>query len=208
MKSQYLQNLPQTFRTRTSYFYLAVTVLIVAAGCISFVMQGGPLTLLTHCWPFYFLLYTVWYLLMRPKLVVDEELLTVVNPVRTHTVGFAALIDISTKFNLTLVTPSKKYQAFAIPSTGMAASLKRSSGDTANMHSMTGVGTGSVKASDLPQGFSGGIAQAVRGYWQELVEAEKLGSISAEESSSVDVPGVCLWVLLALATVATFFFVY
>lgn len=208
MKSQYLQNPPQVFRTKTSYVYLLVAVLIAGAACVSFVVKDGPLTLLTHCWPPYFIVYTVWYLLMKPHLVVDEQKLTVVNPFRVHTVGFAALIDVSTKFNLTLVTPSKKYQAFAIPSTGMAASLKRSPGDTNNMPSMTGVGTGAIKASDLPNSFAGGVALTVRGYWQELVETDALSSVSAEERSAVDVPGSAIFFLLALATVLTFLFIY
>lgn len=208
MKSQYLQNPPRVFRTKTSYFYIAVAAIIVIAGCVGFVMQDGALALVTHCWPLYFLFYTVWYLLMKPHLVVDREKLTVVNPFRIHTVGYAALIDVSTKFNLTLVTPSGKYQAFAIPATGMAASLKRTQGDTANMPSMTGVGTGVIKASDLPHGFAGGVAQVVRGYWQELVEAEALDSVSNEEATELDVPGLCCFILLALATIVTFVWVY
>lgn len=208
MKSQYLQNPPQVFRTKTSYFYLAVALLIAGAGCVSFVMKEGPLALVTHCWPLYFLAYTVWYLLMKPHLVVDEQKLTVVNPLRIHTVGFAALIDVSTKFNLTLITPSKKYQAFAIPATGMAASLNRTPGDASKLPSTTGAGAGSIKASDLPGSFAGGVAVTVRGYWQELVEAEALSTVSAEEKSELDFLGLALFLLLFLASALTFFLVY
>lgn len=208
MNSQYLQNPPLSFRTKTSYFYVLVTALIALAVGVSLVRSQGLLSLVTHAWPLYFLVYAVWYLLMRPHLTVDWGELTVVNPFVTHRVGYGALIDVSTKFNLTLITVQRKYQAFAIPSTGMVASLNRHRGDLKNHPAIPGIGTGSIRASDLPHGFSGGVALVVRGYWQELVEAEKLDTVSARESSELDIPGCLVFALLALATILTFWFVY
>ena len=133
------------------------------------------------------------------QLVTDAPIVTIYNPFVTHRVNYAALIDISTKYHLTLVTPTKRFQAFGLPSSGMVASLYAHRQDLERLPAITYGAGRSVRASDLPNSAAGAVALVLRGYWQELVEDEALGAVEPLQQSRLDARGLVVFVLLLLA---------
>lgn len=202
MKSQYLQNPPVTFRVKTAPFYTWCAVLVAASVLVALAISGGLLALLTGGWGVLWMAYTVWYVLGRSRLVVGADELTIYNPFVTHTVNYAALIDVSTRYHLTLVTPSKRFQAFGLPSSGMVASLSAHRQDLERLPAITYGAERSIRASDLPNSAAGAVALVVRGYWQELVEGAALEGVSPRQESRVDAVGAAIFVVLLLAAVA------
>lgn len=202
MKSQYLQNPPVTFRVKTAPFYTWCAVLVAASVLVALAVSGGLSALLTGGWGVLWMAYTVWYVLGRSSLVAGADDITIYNPFVTHRVNYAALIDISTKYHLTLVTPTKRFQAFGLPSSGMVASLSAHRQDLERLPAITYGAERSVRASDLPNSAAGAVALVLRGYWQELVEDEALGAVEPLQQSRVDARGLAIFVLLLLAAVA------
>lgn len=202
MKSQYLQNPPVRFRTKTAAFYTWCAVLVALSMLIALAYSGGPLALLKQGWGALFIAYAVWYILGRSDVTVDEHDITVRNPFMTHTVNYAALIDISTRYHLSLVTASKSYQAFGVPASGMLASLTVHRQELRNLPAITyGLGH-SMRTSDLPNSAAGALALMIRGYWQEQVEDGALDKIQPVQASAVDIRGAVIFGALLLAAVA------
>ncbi|WP_421083887.1 PH domain-containing protein [Rothia nasimurium] len=169
---------------------------------VTLAVSGGVGALVTRGWGVVFLGYAVWYVLGRPHVVVDRHDVRVVNPFVTHTVNYAALIDISTRYHLTLVTPTRGYQAFGIPAGGMVASLNAHKQDLKNLPSITFGEGGSMRTSDLPNSSAGAAALVLRGYWQELVEDGALDQVQPVQISRVDVRGSVVFAVLLVAAVA------
>ncbi|MDO4898705.1 MAG: PH domain-containing protein [Rothia sp. (in: high G+C Gram-positive bacteria)] len=201
MKSQYVQNPPVTFRAKTAPWYTGCALLLAASVLIALTVSGGVSALATRGWALAFFAYAVWYVLGRSRLVVGEKELTVINPFVTHTVNYAALIDISTRYHLTLVTPEKKYQAFGIPASGMVAGLRARPEDLDRLPAITHGGAEGVRTSDLPNSLAGSVALVVRGYWQEQVEDDALTGITPAQSSKLDGAGLAIFAALLLAAI-------
>lgn len=196
MKSQYLQNPPVVVRAKTSSWYTGFAALVGLVVLVSLTVDGGFPALVRGGGAVLFLTYSVWYLLGRPALVVDRDVLTVINPFVTYRVNYAALIDVSTRFHLTLVTASGRYQAFAVPSSGMVAGLSAHRQDLRNLPPITYGAEQSVRTSDLPNSLAGSAAALVRGYWQEQVEDGALDALAPSESRSFDGRGALVFALL------------
>lgn len=200
MKSQYLQNPPVTFRTKTAPLYTWCAVLVALSVLVALAYSGGPLALLKQGWGVLLIAYAVWYLLGRSGVIVDEHDITVLNPFVTHTVNYAALIDISTRYHLTLVTASKSYQAFGIPAGGMVASLTAHRQELRNLPAITYGSGRSLRTSDLPNSAAGALALTIRGYWQEQVEDGSLDKVQPAQSSTLDTRGAVIFGALLVAT--------
>lgn len=202
MKSQYLQNPPAVFRAKSAPWYTGFAVLVAVSVLVALAFSGGLSAVVTRGWSLVFLAYAIWYTLGRSRLVVGEGEITVVNPFVTHTVNYAALINVSTRYNLTLVTPQKRYQAFGIPAGGMVASMRARPAHLERLPSITYGAGGGVRTSDLPNSLAGSVALMIRGYWQELVEADALAGVPAVCRSKADLLGGALFaVLLVLAVI-------
>lgn len=202
MKSQYLQNPPVVFRAKSGPWYTGFAVLVAVSVLVALAFSSGLSAVVTRGWSLIFLAYAIWYTLGRSHLVVGEEDITVVNPFWTHTVNYAALIDVSTRYNLTLVTAQKRYQAFGIPAGGMVASRRARPADLERLPSITYGEGGAMRTSDLPNSLAGSVALMIRGYWQEQVEANALAGVPAVCRSKADLAGSVLFaVLLVLAVI-------
>ncbi|MDY3049719.1 MAG: PH domain-containing protein [Rothia sp. (in: high G+C Gram-positive bacteria)] len=205
MKSQYVQNLPLTLRARSAPFYTGGAALIGLILLLTLAFYGGPAALAR--WGFWVLwgAYSIWYLLGRPALVIDRQELKVLNPGVSHRVNYRALVDVSTRFHLTLVTARRSYQAFALPASGMLASR---SAHRAQLQSLPAISYGpgrSLRTSDLPNSAAGSAALLLRGYWQEQVEAGVLDSQEALEVSEPDWKGLGLFLGLGLLSLLSLF---
>lgn len=205
MRSQYLQNPPLTFRARTATLYTGFALLLAVSTLLSLALMGGISLLLAYAWGPLFLAYGIYYLLGQPSLRVGEEDILIRNPGRWHRITYAALIDVSTKYHLTLVTPQRRYQVFALPASGMLASLNASRQDLHNLPAISYKPGGGLATSDLPNSAAGASALVIRGYWQELVEAGALEDKESQVQSYWDFPGLLILLALLLASAAGFY---
>lgn len=192
-------NPPARFRAKTGYVYTLLALVVALILCLATVLEYGPLALVTRCWPWFFLAYGTWYFLGYPSLEIDNEEIRMRNPFKTYRIGYPNLIDISTKFHFTAVTANKRYQAFAVPSSGMVASMNRKTIASQNLPSISYAPEGGLRTSDLPHSLAGGAALVARGYWQEIVEADQLSHFPNREESQFEVKGAVLFALLAFA---------
>lgn len=113
--------------------------------------------------------YLGWYLYWRPHVVVERDGVRVVNPLRSTVVPWGALVDVRTRFTLTLVTPGRAVSCFALPAGGAAAAARGAPGDVTGVHPTARAG-GTVRTGDLLGTRSGAAADLVRRRWQGMVE--------------------------------------
>lgn len=140
-----------------------------------------------------------WLVFWHPRVEVSDEGVTMVNPLRTVTVPWAALINVETQYSLTLVTPHGRYRAWAAPGPGRHQVLTAGNDELTGMPRTARDARGAVAIGDLPGAPSGHVAGIVRRRWEHLAENEQLPIGVAD-----DTPVVTHWnrvaiVLLALA---------
>jgi hypothetical protein len=83
-----------------------------------------------------------------PLLRIDPTEVEIVNPLRTHHLGWRAIRDISTRWNLTIVTERGSVEAWAAPSRGPWASIGRLHRDAFGRPSLRTADTG--RAASAP----------------------------------------------------------
>lgn len=109
-----------------------------------------------------------WAMFWHPRVVVDFEGVTMVNVVRTITVPWPAIVEVDTRWGLTLVTVSGRYRAWAAPAPGAAHVLRHSPRHEGRHLPATTYRQGTVRPGDLPSSASGGAALIVRTWWEQL----------------------------------------
>lgn len=109
-----------------------------------------------------------------PTITVDEEAITVDNPWRRHVVPWGSLIDVNTRFHLTLVTAEGEVHVLAAPSPGGISAMRAKPDQDARTDLARRQGGAGLRAGDLPTQTSGQLATVVRGHWQDRVEAGDL----------------------------------
>lgn len=122
--------------------------------------------------------YTLYW---RPRLEVHEREVRLVNPLRTVCVPWARIVDVSTRFAVTLVTDTGKHSSFALPAAGAGSSF-RAGPDAVNRNHPIARPDGSVRVGDLTSTASGAAAHRVRSVWQRRIETGELDVFSADGS--------------------------
>lgn len=173
-----------TYRPRTSAWWLvAVWVLLVAATVSEVVAQGTGAV--PGAVPWAVAGAVVAYLVFwRPRVVVDDDGVLVVNPVRTVRVPWAALIDVRTQYAFTVVTPHGLVRAWAAPGPGRHELARVGHQDLAGLPRASFDGRGSVAASDLPSSPAGIVATVVRRRWSDLVERDAIPAGEADDTTT------------------------
>jgi hypothetical protein len=154
--------------------------------------------------PAVFAAVLVWALLWNPQVIVGDQEVVIVNVLRTIVVPWPALIDVDTKYSLSLRTPRGNYAAWAAPAPGrtslaIARRAERRHGSSAQVPAIGG----RSRPGDLITTESGEAAYLVRERWNKLVES---GAIEAGIADSTPVTIRWHWVsdgVLLLLAVAT-----
>lgn len=115
-----------------------------------------------------------WVLGWQPRVDVREDGVLLVNPWRTITVPWEALVQVTTRYALTLVTPHGRYSAWAAPAPGRHSVFLAGDNDLRGLPRGTFDAHRAVGLGDLPSSGSGGAAALVRARWERLVETEAL----------------------------------
>jgi hypothetical protein len=177
---------PVSFRPRSSpWFTTAGWVVLAGVGAARWDVDGTVAVLRSLPW-LAGLGYLAWLLFWRPRVNVRVDAVEVVNPLRTIVVPWAALIDVSTKFSLTLVTPKGTFSAWAAPGPGRHSTLHATPPELKGVPRSAFDAAGSIQIGDLPISSSGAAGDLVRRHWQELIESEEL-ELGAADTTPVDV---------------------
>ncbi|AGW41911.1 hypothetical protein O159_18900 [Leifsonia xyli subsp. cynodontis DSM 46306] len=138
-----------------------------------------------------------WAALWRPRLTVSDDGLELVNVTRTVEIPWPALINVETKYALTLFTPGRKFPVWAAPAPGTGSTLRATRRETTGRMGRPNVEDSVRRPGDLLSTESGAAAEAVRRRWTALREA---GSIEAGRAD--ETPVTVRWHLLTLAALA------
>ena len=150
----------------------------------------------------------VWAVFWRPAVVVDDDAVLLLNPVRDVRVPWPALEDVDTRFALTLTASGRRYQSWAAAAPGRGLGLSRGPADRGPVLP-AGAGAGGVKhrPSRALTSHSGAAAFMVEQRWEARRDAGAPGDVPAAvtvrrhlDLASVVAGGVLLGVLAALLT--------
>ena len=167
------------FKARTNKWFAGFSWFVAAAGLAGLVVAGGP-GALSGVWPLLLIAYLGWLLFWRPAVVVHDAGVTIENPFRAITVPWPALVQVDTRYALTLVTPGRSYGAWAAPAPGIWGGRNARPEDLRGLPGSTYGPGNSVRPGDLKTTDSGQAAQLVRARWEHLVEAGLVDAGAAE----------------------------
>jgi hypothetical protein len=123
---------------------------------------------LAYLVPLAFVNLLVWEALWRPELVVSDDGIAVTNPFRCVQVPWNALVNIDTKFALTLFTPGRKIEVWVAPSPGRSFGYRSAAVAEREIRRTAPHSTNRVRPGDLPTSESGAAAEVVRSRWELL----------------------------------------
>ena len=175
---------------------LAVVIVVLCAiGLTSLAVAGDWPGLARTVWPLAFFSALAVALFWRPRILVEDHAVTVVNVLRTFEVPWPAILRIDTRFSLTLFTPERKIPVWAAPSPGIRGAVAIERSDVRNLtESAYGPGH-SVRPGDSVSTPSGQVAFVLRKRWEALRDAGHLDSGAIEEGS---LKATTHWVTIAV----------
>jgi hypothetical protein len=106
--------------------------------------------------------------------------ITLVNPFRSILVPWAALVNVDTRYALTLITPGRSYASWAAPAPGIWGGRNARPEDLQGLPGSSYGPGSSVRPGDLKTTDSGEAARIVRTRWQELIDSGRLEQGRAE----------------------------
>lgn len=204
MGSRWIPGDDYSSRSRSAWFFAGVGYVAgggLAASGLAPVTRATPALLATGLAIAVFSHVYFW----RPHVRVRPSAVTVVNSWRSHRVPWAALLDVQTRFDLTLITTRGEIHARGAPSPGGLTSLRAGGAGSREAlqggPSLPGVSygpRGTLRAGDRPDSDSGGVARVIRGHWQMLVDSDALDETDAVVDSRVEAGAVAACAVVAV----------
>lgn len=160
-------------RNRTGWVFVALVALVATPAATAAVTQDAGLgasvvvTAVTA-------VVVAYIYFVTPEVVASEESIRVTNPWRRHVVPWGAVIDVDTRFSLTLVTPQTRVHALGAPSPGGFSAMRSKADRDSATRRIQRQRAGLVRPGDLPATQSGALAAVIRGHLSDLVEAGRL----------------------------------
>lgn len=118
----------QVYRSGTAQALGALTVVICAAALASLGLRGGVRDLLRFAGPVLAVAWVAWFGYWRPRVVVDDEGVTLRNVLRSVHVPWIAVREVHGRYGLRVDTPDASYDAWAVAAPAGRARLR--GGDT------------------------------------------------------------------------------
>lgn len=160
-------------RNRTGWAFVMLVALVASPTAIAAVTQGAALAATASASALTAVAIAYIYF-VTPEIVATEQEITVTNPWRRHVVPWGALIDVDTRFSLTLVTPQAQVHALGAPSPGGFAAMRSKADRDSATRRVERQRGGQVRPGDLPATQSGVMAAVIRGHLRELAETGSL----------------------------------
>jgi hypothetical protein len=128
-----------------------------------------------------------WLLFLKPKVLVFDEGINIVNPFITATIGWAEVDEIETRYGLTIYSGEAKIVAWAAPAPGRYRRRTVHAVDVKGINYDRDFG---LRPGDLPNSHSGAAAHVAR---TRRAQFERTATAaSAKRSGSVDKLGIAL----------------
>lgn len=109
----------ETFRPRSNFVWAAVTYILItlfAANSISLVTSSFQTMLeLIFCGILGVIAYLIW---VKPKMVLKDEGIKVVNPLKTEWISYAKVLELETKWVLTITHTGGQTRVWVAPASG------------------------------------------------------------------------------------------
>lgn len=169
------------FKARTNKWFAGLAWLIAGVGLVSTALSGGA-EAVPGIGPLLLIAYLGWLLFWRPSVVVHDAGVRLENPFRSVAVPWAALVQVDTRYALTLITPSRSYDAWAAPAPGIWGGRNARPEDLQGLPGSTYGPGHSVRPGDLKSTDSGQAARLVRARWQQRLESGAVDAGSAEDT--------------------------
>lgn len=176
-----MREIERSLRPRTAVLWLVVAWLLLVAVVWAYTWRHGWAQSWTLALCGAVVGMWVWWLVWYPVVIVRTEGVAVINPLRRITVPWDALIQVETKYALTLITPQRKVSAWAAPAPGRQILMAANRQDLAKLPRTSFDHQRSVALGDLPRSLSGSAALEVRSHWEDLVVNGELNAGRAHE---------------------------
>ncbi|MBB5633822.1 hypothetical protein BKA04_002045 [Cryobacterium mesophilum] len=190
------------FHSRFNRVLAAATWVFCGGAVVAVAMSGWNVTV-QYLPAIALIAWLAWAGLWRPSLDITDDGVTIVNVFATTDVPWEALIDVDTRYALTLVTPHHRYPVTVAPAPGRLATAL-SKRDMRGLSAPTG-SDGSVRPGDLPNSDSGAAAQLVRQRWQNLLAEERIVVGTADDTvipRRIHLATIVISIALLLASIA------
>lgn len=183
------------FKPRSAKWFAGITWALLAVGVVAAVAVNG-VEGLQSAWPLLALGYFGWWVFWYPSVRIDDDAVTVHNLLRSITVPWNALINVDTKFALTLVTTRGSYTAWAAPAPGVWGTHRGKPEHVRGLPATTYGAADSIRPGDLKNTDSGTAAYHVRSRWGILAEA---GELDVDTTETVHVAKSIHWIHIGCA---------
>jgi len=179
---------------------ICIVVWAVAAVMMLSAFWGGTEATLRSAPTIALIAFVGWVVLWRPNLVITDEHVSVRNVLSTIVVPWSALIQVDTRFALTLVTPGHRYAAWVAPAPGALTSQRigRRARRSESENPLERSAADRSLPGELLGGESGNAARRVRARWSALIEAGAVQTGVAETTPVIRRVHLTLLVLLLL----------
>jgi hypothetical protein len=184
----------ETFKARTNAWFAWLCWAVAALGIAVTAITAGPAALAGTA-PLLLVAFLGWQLFWMPAVVVHDGGVTLENPFRSILVPWEALVQVDTRFALTLVTARRSYVAWAAPAPGIWGGRNARPEDLRGLPATTYGPGQSVRPGDLKSTDSGLAARLVRQRWHELVES---GELAAGDAATTPVKVTFRWAAAAV----------
>lgn len=184
----------EIFKARTNAWFAVLCWAVAALGIAVTGITAGPAALAGTA-PLLLVAFLGWQLFWMPAVVVHDGGVTLENPFRSILVPWEALVQVDTRFALTLVTARKSYVAWAAPAPGIWGGRNARPEDLRGLPATTYGPGQSVRPGDLKSTDSGVAARLVRRRWHELVES---GELAAGDAATTPVKVTFRWAAAAV----------
>ena len=189
----------ELFRSRASSAGFYFLSFIFLALVLESVVSSGAKDIAISCAWAALTISTFYVLMHKPKIVIFDEGIEVVNPISRHTISWSNIQSINTRFSLSVKTDDgKRIHAWAAPAPGRYHSRRLHSSDLRGLN--LGM-TGNIKAGESPKSDSGAAYLLVAARFEEF----KTRPVSLSQSVSTKFKRE--WTSVGIAAVAIIFII-
>jgi len=115
---------PVVFRPRGGVILAVLAIALCGAILISIVVTDGVAGLLLWSWPVLAFAWLAWLLYIRPSVTITDGFVEIRNPLRTHRVPWGDIVDVESRYALTVRTlDGDVIRAWAAPAPGARQAL-------------------------------------------------------------------------------------
>jgi hypothetical protein len=146
---------------------LTLVVAFVGIGAVAFVAgtSGVEDAFLTLPWVL-LCTATSWAIFWNPRVIVSDGGVRLVNVTRTIDIPWPSIVDVETRYALTLVTTYGRFAAWAAPAPSAGGALRTAM--RSRPPAVDGAEVEAVTIGEVPGTASGDAAQLVRRRWERL----------------------------------------